>query len=147
MQHTPKLWKKLLLGLAFSPLLLMGTSPFSGDSPYVENPEEWTLIGHQGDVKAFARLGSCGENLPVFFIRIENTSNDRNLNVEYSLNVSNDPSGGGIKIQIEVPASSSVEGFCESRSRELIAYAYGERASLSDLEFNLLTAKPFSHEE
>lgn len=136
--------KRLTKGLLL--ILLLPCFMLSVFSARAGGPGDWTLVSENGSIKAYAQVGSCGEDeAPVYLIKFENTDANSGYSLEYTLNVSNDPTTAPASKTIELSKSSVLVGECKNQS--LMAYAFqSEEINLSMLELNILTIKTLTNE-
>ncbi len=96
---------KLLVGLFLTTIL------FSSFTWGLENKEEWTFLKEEANVKAFVKTDDCNGS-SVFIFKFENVSKE-NLDVEVSMELTDDPSIIPIKNSISIKSKETVKGNCE----------------------------------
>ncbi len=134
----------LLSGLFFgSPLVAFGGSPIEAGTE-----EGWILIAEKGDVKAYAQIVTCGsDEQSMYLVKLVNISKDEDLIVEYSINVTNSPTGGARKGLLKIMRNSSVEGSCDDKQPMLTAYMVNTEDGYMPLEIIIQTVKTTDHEK
>ncbi len=144
---------KGLIGAMFLSGIFLGSplASFAGSPVEASSEEGWTLIAEKGDVKAYARISTCGEdNFPVYLVKVENNSKTNSYLVGYSVNVLNDPTSMGTKSAIKIAESGSAIGTCDGGEANLGLMAIaidGVPENFSQLDFKLLTLEAVNDEK
>lgn len=143
--HFKKLPGAITAGLLLFFMFLMSSGYIMGQASSAEQGE-WTLLAEQNDIEAHARISDCGEGQSIFLIKIQNNAKTA-YQLEFSVNVINDPTSGAIKQSLSLNAGSTIEGQCNANEDvRLSFYALGESANLDQLQINFLNLKPTNYE-
>lgn len=143
--HFKKLPRALTAALYLFSMVLLSTGFTMAPASSTEQGE-WTLVAEQNDVKAYARISDCGEGQSVFLLKFQNNGKSA-YRIDYTVNVTNDPTAGAIKQSLSLLAGSAMEGECNARQDvRLSFYAFGESPSLNQIQINFLTLQPINYE-
>lgn len=143
--HFKKLPRAFTVALLLCAMVLISTG-YTVPAASIAEQEEWTLVAERNDVKAYARISDCGEGQSVFLLKFENNGKSA-YRVEYTVNVTNDPTAGAIKQSLSLLAGSAMEGECNAREDvRLSFYTFGESPSLNQIQINFLTLQPINYE-
>lgn len=138
------LWAMLI------PLVIAGNLIAQSDRPvFADTENHWKLVSENGDVKAYARLSTCGDNnTPVYLVMLTNQNEAHGYSITYTVEVTNDLSWGQSVKRLHLEPAESLEANCSTAPSRLLRLRRIEgETDLSALNFNITSTNLDRDEE